>query len=117
MPLDDLDKNALVRILNEPKNSLIKQYKKLLAMDGVDLEFDSEALEAIASLAIERNTGARGLRSITENLMMPIMYDVPSRENVASVLIDANCVKGLSSAKIVEKEPVEITPPIAGELE
>ena len=86
-------------------------------MDGVDLEFDFEALEAIASLAIERNTGARGLRSITENLMMPIMYDVPSRENIASVFIDADCVKGLSSAKIVEKELVEITPPIAGELE
>ena len=117
VPLDDLDKDALVRILSEPKNSLIKQYKKLLEMDGVQLEFDSEALEAIASLAIERNTGARGLRSITENLMMPIMYDVPSRENVASVLIDADCVKGNSPAKLVEKELIELNAPVAGELE
>lgn len=117
VPLDDLDKDALVRILSEPKNSLIKQYKKLLAMDGVELEFDNDALEAIAALAIERNTGARGLRSITENLMMPIMYDVPSRENVASVLIDADCVKGNSPAKLVEKELVELNPPISGELE
>ncbi len=117
VPLDDLDKDALVRILSEPKNSLIKQYKKLLAMDGVELEFDNEALEAIAALAIERNTGARGLRSITENLMMPIMYDVPSRENVASVLIDADCVKGNSPAKLVEKELVELNTPISGELE
>lgn len=117
VPLDNLDKDALVRILSEPKNSLIKQYKKLLAMDGVELEFDNDALEAIASLAIERNTGARGLRSITENLMMPIMYDVPSRENVVSVLIDADCVKGNSPAKLVEKELVELNPPISGELE
>ena len=117
VPLDDLDKDALVRILSEPKNSLIKQYKKLLAMDGVELEFDNEALDAIAALAIERNTGARGLRSITENLMMPIMYDVPSRENVASVLIDADCVKGNSPAKLVEKELVELNTPISGELE
>lgn len=117
VPLDDLDKNALVRILSEPKNSLIKQYKKLLEMDGVELEFENEALEAIAAQAIERNTGARGLRSITENLMMSIMYDVPSRGNVASVVIDADYVNGKSLPKLVEKEIVKLDSPISGELE
>ena len=117
VPLDDLDKEALVRILSEPKNSLIKQYKKLLEMDGVELEFEDEALEAIAAQAIERNTGARGLRSITENLMMSIMYDVPSRENVSAVVIDADYVNGKSMPKLVEKEIVKIDSSISGELE
>ncbi|MBE6576656.1 MAG: ATP-dependent Clp protease ATP-binding subunit ClpX [Ruminococcaceae bacterium] len=117
VPLDDLDKDALVRILNEPKNSLVKQYKKLLEMDGVELEFDKEALEAVAAQAIERNTGARGLRSIMENLMMSVMYDVPSKENVAEVIISADCVNGLAEPKLVEKELVQLDTPIAGELE
>ena len=117
VPLDDLDKDALVRILSEPKNSLVKQYKKLLEMDGVELDFDKDALEAVASQAIERNTGARGLRSIMENLMMSVMYDVPSKENVAGVIISADCVNGLSEPKLVEKEIVQLDTPIAGELE
>ena len=117
VPLDDLDKDALVRILSEPKNSLIKQYVKLLEMDGVELEFEKEALEEIASLAIERNTGARGLRSIMENLMMSIMYDVPSLDNVSRVGIDAECVKGISAPKLIEKELVSLDAQISGELE
>ena len=117
VPLDDLDRDALVRILSEPKNSLIKQYKKLLEMDGVQLEFDTDALEAIASLAIERNTGARGLRSIMENLMMPIMYDIPSNEKASTVIIDADCVNGKSAPKLVEKEIVKLNADISGELE
>jgi ATP-dependent Clp protease ATP-binding subunit ClpX len=117
VPLDDLDKDALVRILSEPKNSLVKQYKKLLEMDGVELEFDKDALEAVAAQAIERNTGARGLRSIMENLMMSVMYDVPSKENVAGVIIGADCVNGLAEPKLIEKELVKLDAPIAGELE
>lgn len=117
VPLDDLDKDALIRILSEPKNSLIKQYKKLLEMDGVDLEFDKDALEAIATKAIERNTGARGLRSITENLMMSIMYDVPSHKNISAVVIDADYVNGKSQPKLIEKEIVKLDAPVSGELE
>ena len=117
VPLDDLDRDALVRILSEPKNSLVKQYQKLLEMDGVELEFDKEALEAVAAEAIERNTGARGLRSIMENLMMSVMYDVPSKENVAEVIISADCVKGLAEPKLIEKELVKLDTTVAGELE
>ncbi len=116
VPLDDLDRDALVRILSEPKNSLVKQYKKLLEMDGVELEFEQNALEEVASLAIERNTGARGLRSIMENLMMSIMYDIPSRDNVSKVVIDDECVKGNSTPRLIEKELVKINQQINGHL-
>ena len=108
--LDDLDKDALVRILNEPKNSLIKQYIKMFEMDGVDLTFEKEALEAIAKQAIERNTGARGLRSIMENLMMPIMYEVPSRDDVAEIVIDKDCVVDKKPPLYVCKEKVSLEP-------
>ena len=101
--LDDLDREALVKILVEPKNSIVKQYQKLFEMDGVQLTFDNEALEAIASLAIERNTGARGLRSIMENLMMPIMYEIPSATNVAEVVITADVVNGISAPRYINK--------------
>ena len=117
VPLDDLDRDALVRILKEPKNSIVKQYIKLIEMDGVELKFDDGALEAVATLAIERNTGARGLRSIMENLMMSVMYDIPSRDNVASVIINADCVNGTDVPKLVEKELVSLDNPIAGNLE
>ena len=113
VPLDDLDRDALVRILKEPKNSIVKQYIKLIEMDGVELKFDDGALEAVATLAIERNTGARGLRSIMENLMMSVMYDIPSRDNVASVIINADCVNGTDVPKLVEKELVSLDNPIA----
>ena len=102
--LNDLDETALVRILSEPKSSLIKQYLKLFEMDGVELNFTDDALRAIAALAIKRNTGARGLRSIMENLMMPLMYDIPSRNDVAEVIITKDCVKGESKPKLVLKE-------------
>ena len=117
VPLDDLDRDALVRILKEPKNSIVKQYIKLIEMDGVELKFDDGALEAVANLAIERNTGARGLRSIMENLMMSVMYDIPSRDNVASVVINADCVNGTDVPKLIEKELVSLDNPIAGNLE
>ena len=91
--LEELDKDALVKILREPKNSLIKQYTKLFDMDKIGLEFKPEALEEIASLAIERNIGARGLRSIMESFLTDIMYDVPSRSDVEKVVITKQTVK------------------------
>lgn len=90
--LHSLDKNALVSILTEPKNALVKQYQKLLAMDGVELKFTPDALEAIADKAIERRTGARGLRAILEETMLDVMYEIPSREDVGLCTITKECV-------------------------
>ena len=101
--LSDLDKNALTNILTAPKSSLVNQYKKLFEMDGVTLSFEKGALDAIAEEAIGRNTGARGLRSIMENLMMPLMYEIPSRDDVAEVIITKGCVGGKSKPKLVLK--------------
>ncbi len=92
--LNDLDKDALVRILTQPRSSLTKQYEKLFEMDGVKLTFTPEALDAVASLALERNTGARGLRSILEKAMTDIMYEVPSRDDILSVEITSECIRG-----------------------
>jgi len=97
----NLDKDALVRIMSEPKNALSKQYTKLFEIDGVTLEFEPEAYVAIAKLALERETGARGLRSIIENVMMPLMYDIPSRDDVKKVVVTADFVNGVGNAKIV----------------
>ncbi len=102
--LEELDKDALVRILKEPKNSLIKQYAKLFEMDKVDLKFEKDALSEIASLAIERNIGARGLRSIIESFMTDIMYDIPSRKDVESVTITADTVKKIGQPKLKLKQ-------------
>lgn len=85
--LRELSEDALVRILTEPKNALVKQYKKLFEIDNVDLEFEPEAIKAIAKQAIERKTGARGLRSIIEKVMTDIMYEIPSREDVAKCIV------------------------------
>ncbi len=116
--LDDLDKDALVRILVEPKNSIVKQYEKLFEMDGVKLNFDGEALDAIASLAIERNTGARGLRAIMETLMIPIMYEIPSRNDVEELLITKECVLEKTAPLYTEKILLDGNPTtqISGEL-
>lgn len=91
--LDPLDRDGLIRILTEPKNAIVKQYKKLMEMDGVTLEFEKEALEKIADKAIELNTGARGLRTITEKLMTHFMYEIPSEEDVHELVITADMVK------------------------
>ena len=96
--LDNLDSNALVRILSEPKNSLVKQYKKLFALDGNELEFTDGALKEIASRAIERNTGARGLRAILEETMLDIMYETPSKDSGEKVIITEETVKQNSIA-------------------
>ncbi|WP_273716671.1 ATP-dependent Clp protease ATP-binding subunit ClpX, partial [Leuconostoc mesenteroides] len=93
--LDELKVADLARILTEPKNALIKQYTALLGLDDVELEFQPDALEAMAELAIKRHTGARGLRSIIENVMKDVMYDIPSRDDVAKVIItEASVEKG-----------------------
>ena len=92
--LDDLDEDALVRVLKEPRNSLVKQYKELLNMDNVELEITDEALHAIARKTIERKTGARGLRSVMESILMPIMYKVPSDATIIHVTIDEDTVNG-----------------------
>ncbi len=101
--LENLDENALVRILKEPRNSLTRQYKKLFEMDGVKLKFEEKALAAIAKQAIERNTGARGLRSILEEHMTGIMYDIPSRDDVAEVHITPKCITDNAAPKIIKK--------------
>jgi ATP-dependent Clp protease ATP-binding subunit ClpX len=90
--LENLDEDALVRILTEPKNALVKQYQKIFQMDGVGITFDPGAIRAIARRAIERGTGARGLRSVIENLMRDIMFDIPSREDVLEVVVTPECV-------------------------
>ena len=100
--LQNLDRDALVRILKEPKNAIVKQYTKLFGMDGVSLRFTDGALEKIADRAIELKTGARGLRSIVEGLLLDIMYAVPSREDVSEVVITATTVAG-GSPKLVVK--------------
>ena len=91
--LEALDEEALVKILSEPKNALIKQYKKLFEMDNVELEFEEAALKAIAKEAIKRNTGARGLRSIIEDTMKEIMFDIPSNEEVSKVIVNEETIK------------------------
>ncbi|MBO5415747.1 MAG: ATP-dependent Clp protease ATP-binding subunit ClpX [Clostridia bacterium] len=115
--LNDLDEEALVRILSEPKSSLIKQYLKLFEMDGVELNFTDDALRAIAAQAIKRNTGARGLRSIMERLMMNVMYDIPSQQDIVEVLITEDCVNGIGEPIITRKELLDPAPKVAGELE
>ena len=101
--LESLDRDALVRIIREPKNALTRQYEKLFALDGVELEFDKGAAEAVAELALERKTGARGLRSIFENAMMGLMYDLPSRDDVQKVIITGEFIKGKSEPIIITK--------------
>ncbi len=92
--LENLDEDALITILTEPKNALVKQYQKLFEIEGAQLEFADDALKAIAQAAIKRKTGARGLRSILENLLLDTMYDLPDKENVEKVIINADVVKG-----------------------
>ena len=101
--LENLDESALVRILKEPKNALFKQYQRLFEMDGITLEFEDEAFEAIAKLAIERNTGARGLRSIIEGVMMKPMYELPGRDDVEKAIVTAAFVRGDEELKLITK--------------
>ncbi len=99
--LDFLDEKSLERILTEPKNALVKQYKKLFELDGVKLTFTDEAVSAIAKLAVERKTGARGLRSIIEKTVMDVMYETPSDKSIKECIINEDVVNGLADAEIV----------------
>lgn len=102
--LEGLDKDALIRILKEPKNALIKQYQRLFEMDDVKLQFEEDAIDAIAAKALERKTGARGLRSIMENVMMDIMYRIPSDDTIEQVVITKGAVEGESEPLTVHRE-------------
>ncbi|BBZ67950.1 ATP-dependent Clp protease ATP-binding subunit ClpX [Mycolicibacterium insubricum] len=101
----NLDKESLVKILSEPKNALVKQYVRLFEMDGVELEFTDEALEAVADQAIHRGTGARGLRAIMEEVLLPVMYDIPSRDDVAKVVVTQETVEDNVLPTIVPRKP------------
>ena len=103
-PLSELDEPSLVRILREPKNALVKQYTKLFEMEGVGLQFTDGALHAIAEEAINRNTGARGLRAILESAMLELMYDIPSQHNVKEVVINEEVIRSKESPIIVYQE-------------
>lgn len=102
--LEELDEEALISILKEPKNALIKQYQALCKMDDVTLTVTDEAYQAIAKKAIERKTGARGLRSIMENLLLDVMYVLPAKKDVKEVVIDKDVVDGKKKPKFIKKD-------------
>ncbi len=102
--LEGLDKDALIRILKEPKNALIKQYRKLFELDDVELTFEEDAIEAIAKKAMERKTGARGLRSIMESVLMDVMYQIPSDDTIAECIITRGAVEGSSKPLTIHRE-------------
>ncbi|MCB1151628.1 AAA family ATPase, partial [bacterium] len=105
--LQELDRDAMIRILQEPRNSLVKQYRKLLAMEDVELVFTPDAVEAVADKAIERKTGARGLRSIMEAVMRDVMYQVPSLETVRQVIITGDVVNGKAEPEMLHDQADE----------
>lgn len=100
--LENLDEKALVKILSEPKNAIIKQYKKLFEIDGVELEITEDALVAVAKKALERSTGARGLRSIMEEIMTDIMYEIPSDKTIKKVIVNENCINGKEKPELIK---------------
>ncbi|MGN0921324.1 MAG: ATP-dependent Clp protease ATP-binding subunit ClpX [Cellvibrio sp.] len=107
--LEELDKDALVQILTEPKNALTKQYARLFELEGVQIDFRPDALDAVAERALERKTGARGLRSIMESVLLDTMYQIPAEENVAKVVVDAAVIRGEAEPKLVYE--MAATPP------
>ncbi|MBP3464195.1 MAG: ATP-dependent Clp protease ATP-binding subunit ClpX [Clostridia bacterium] len=110
--LDELTREALIEIVTKPKNALVKQYKKLVEIDGVELEFEQEALEVIVDKAIERKTGARGLRSIIEEIMRDVMYDIPSNKKIAKCIITKETVLENKKPELIideNKKPVTLT--------
>ncbi len=102
--LENLDEDALVRIIKEPKNALLKQYQRLFALDGIELEFEDEAFRAIAHLAVERKTGARGLRAIVEGIMLRPMYELPSDKTVKKVIVTAGYVRGEEELTVIREQ-------------
>ncbi len=107
--LEKLDREAMISILTKPKNALIKQYQSMFRLEKIDLEFTDDALNAIADEAIEKDTGARGLRSILEDLLLDLMYEIPSRKDVSKVIIDGEVVKGDKEPKIITKKAEKTT--------
>ncbi len=105
--LDNLDREALIRILTEPKNAVIKQYQKLMNLDRVDLSFTQGALESVADAALKQKTGARGLRTIIEDVLLDVMFDAPSRSDVKKVIIDADTITERKPAQIVARSSAE----------
>ncbi len=105
--VDELDSGDLVRVLTEPRNSLVRQYQALFEMDGAELRFTPEALDEIAALAMERKTGARGLRAIMEELLVPVMYDLPDREDIEAVEITAGAVRGEEAPEFIFKDSAQ----------
>ena len=101
--VEPLDRAALVRILTEPKNALIKQFRKLFELDGVQLEFAEDAIEAVADLALERGTGARGLRAILEETLLNVMFEVPSQDDIAQVFVTAESVLSGAAPELVPR--------------
>ncbi|GDX21084.1 ATP-dependent Clp protease ATP-binding subunit ClpX [Actinomycetes bacterium] len=101
--VENLDKEALMQILTEPKNALVKQYQRLFDLDHVELEFDGPALVAIADLALDRGTGARGLRAILESTLLSVMYDVPSRGDVAKVIVNKDCIENGAQPQFIKR--------------
>ncbi len=107
--LSELDKNALISILTEPKNALTKQFETLFRLDGVELEFTEDALNAIAIKALQRKTGARGLRSIVENILLDTMYDLPSMKNIKKVIVEQETVEKAQAPALIYREDVELS--------
>ena len=102
--LDELDQDALIRILEEPKNAITKQYKKLFDFDGIELEFEKDAIFEVAKLAVSKKTGARGLRAILEQSMLDIMYELPSKTQVSKVIVTREAITGEESPRLIEEE-------------
>ncbi len=112
--LTELDEDALVQILTEPKNSLVKQYSRLFEMEDVELDLREDALRAVARKAIERRTGARGLRSILESVLLDTMYDIPSEESVSKVVVDESVIAGDSKPLLIYSKNEESQGKVAG---
>ncbi len=100
--LEELDEEALVRILSEPRNAITKQYKKLFAYDGIEVEFESEALSEVAKIAIRKKTGARGLRAILEQTMLDVMYEIPTNEKINRIVITKDSIQGNERPRVEE---------------
>src|SRR3546814_7725706 len=110
---DLFDEAALVKILTEPKNAITKQFHKLFDMVGVDVEFRQDALSAIARKALKRKTGARGLRTIVESVLLDTMYDLPSLENVSKVVVDESVIEHKSDPYLIYQTPPAASPKVA----
>jgi ATP-dependent Clp protease ATP-binding subunit ClpX len=103
--VESLDRAALLQILTEPKNALVKQYQHLFGMDDVELEMTTDALEIISDQAIARGTGARGLRAIMEEILLPVMYEVPSKKEIGKVIVNAEVIREKKAPQYVERGP------------